>query len=229
MRYNFGMNEQNIPCIDAEATRIIIAQNLTRFRKLAGLTQQQLAEKLNYSDKTVSKWERAEGVPDVLTLKALAQIYGVTVNDFLIEHKKPTVKALFKSTLIRRLLITLLSSGLPYFLAALVSAVVLMVNSDAPIARYAFLTALPVSLIVLLVFTCLWGKVWQKALAVSALTWSLCLFADVLIVATNSWLVYVVGGFFQVMIILWFTLSAVRQRERRLRQENQMLSPSEEK
>lgn len=164
-----------------------------------------------------------------MTLKTLAQIYGVTVNDFLVEHKKPTVQALFKSTLIRRLLIALLSSGLAYFIAAVVSVVVLMVDSSAPIVKYAFLTALPVSLIVLLVFTCLWCKVWHKAVAVSALTWSLCLFADVLIVATNSWLVYVVGGFFQVMIILWFALSGVRQRERRLRQENEMLSPADDK
>lgn len=224
------MNEQNeVVCIDADATRAIIAQNLTRFRKLAGLTQQQLAEQLNYSDKTVSKWERAEGIPDILVLKTLAQIYGVTVNDFLVEHKKTTVRALFKSTLIRRCLIALLSAGLVYFIAAAVSAIVLMIDNSAPIARYAFLTALPVSLIVLLVFACLWCKVWQKAVVVSALTWSLCLFADVLIVADNSWLVYVVGGFFQVMIVLWFTLSAVRQKERRLRRENEMLSPSDEK
>lgn len=230
IRYNLPMNEQkNIVSTDTEATRAIIAQNLTRFRKLAGLTQQQLAEKLNYSDKTVSKWERAEGIPDVLTLKMLAQLYGVTVNDFLIEHKKPTVQALFKSTFIRRLLIALLSSGLAYFVAAVASVVVLMIDSSVPIVKYAFLTALPVSFVVLLVFACLWCNVLCKAVAVSALTWSLCLFADVLIVATNSWLVYVVGGFFQVMIVLWFQLSYVRQKERRLRQENEKLSPSDDK
>ena len=57
-----------------------LAANLVRFRKAAGLTQLELAEKLMYSNKTVSKWERGESVPDIFTLKSIAEIYGVTVN-----------------------------------------------------------------------------------------------------------------------------------------------------
>ena len=64
----------------------IIAKNLVTYRKQAHLTQAELAEKLGYSDKNVSKWERAEGVPDVLVLHQLAELYGVTVNDFLVDH-----------------------------------------------------------------------------------------------------------------------------------------------
>ena len=59
-----------------------IASNLSGYRKKAGLTQQQLADKLNYSDKAVSKWERAEAIPDVIVLKSIADIYGVKVDDF---------------------------------------------------------------------------------------------------------------------------------------------------
>ena len=53
-------NEQNV--------RSIIASNLTKYRKNLGLTQLELAEKLNYSDKTLSKWERGESIPDIVTL-----------------------------------------------------------------------------------------------------------------------------------------------------------------
>ena len=60
-----------------------LAANLVRFRKAAGLTQLELAEKLMYSNKTISKWERGESVPDIFTLKSIAEIYGVTVNDIL--------------------------------------------------------------------------------------------------------------------------------------------------
>ena len=69
-----------------EELKKIIAQNLLNYRKQAHLTQAELAEKVGYSDKNVSKWERAEGIPDVLVLHQLAELYGVTVNDFLVDH-----------------------------------------------------------------------------------------------------------------------------------------------
>ena len=61
----------------------ILAANIAARRKSAGMTQAGLAEKLGYSDKTVSKWERAEGVPDVLCLKRMADLFGVKVDDLL--------------------------------------------------------------------------------------------------------------------------------------------------
>ena len=54
----------------------IIAENLVYYRKKAQMTQLQLAEKLNYSDKSISKWERGEGVPDIFILAQLAKLYG---------------------------------------------------------------------------------------------------------------------------------------------------------
>ena len=68
----------------------ILAENLTYYRKAAGFTQLEIAEKFNYSDKSISKWERGEGVPDVFVLKALADLYGLTIDDFFNEEKKRT-------------------------------------------------------------------------------------------------------------------------------------------
>ena len=62
-----------------------LGANIAAYRKSLGLTQAGLAEKLNYSDKAVSKWERAESVPDVLTLTQLAELFDVTVNDLLVD------------------------------------------------------------------------------------------------------------------------------------------------
>lgn len=62
-----------------------IAGNLVRYRKAANLTQAELAQKINYSDKSVSKWESANGVPDIYILLKLAELYGVTVNDLVNE------------------------------------------------------------------------------------------------------------------------------------------------
>ena len=71
--------------------RQIIADNLTELRKVNKLTQLELAEKLNYSDKAISKWERGESLPDVEILCQIAELYGVTL-DYLVtkDHEEAT-------------------------------------------------------------------------------------------------------------------------------------------
>ena len=66
--------------------KMIVAKNLVELRKNAKLTQIELAEKLNYSDKAVSKWERGESLPDVETLKRIAELYDVSVDALLKEQ-----------------------------------------------------------------------------------------------------------------------------------------------
>ena len=80
-----------------------IANNIIKLRKKNRWTQADLADRINYSDKAVSKWERAEAVPDIDTLYALAELFGVTVDYFLHEDKDvqkeyvvPKVNGLFK-------------------------------------------------------------------------------------------------------------------------------------
>lgn len=194
-----------------------IANNMTGYRKKAGLTQQQLADKLNYSDKAVSKWERAEAIPDVLVLKQLADIYGIKVDDFFAEEiaAKP-VGDHGKIRTARHWLVTLLSVGLVWLVATIVTVVWLLVDSSVPVAKYAYLSALPASLIVTVVFSCLWGRIWQTALSVSALIWSLCVVLDVFMLLPNSWLVYFIGAALQVLVILWFVLLFLLKKGTRL-------------
>lgn len=66
----------------------IVAENLTALRKSKGLTQLELAEKFNYSDKAVSKWEKGDTTPDIETLQALADFYGVTIDYFTHEGNR---------------------------------------------------------------------------------------------------------------------------------------------
>ena len=61
----------------------IVAKNLVELRKIFGFTQLEKAEKLNYSDKAVSRWERAQAIPDAKVLLQLAELFGVTV-DYLL-------------------------------------------------------------------------------------------------------------------------------------------------
>ena len=69
--------------MDAEKLKNLIGKNIAAYRKQAGLTQAGLAEKLNYSDKAVSKWERGESIPDVITLAQLAEQFEITVNELV--------------------------------------------------------------------------------------------------------------------------------------------------
>jgi len=69
-----------------EDLKVIFASNLIAVRKKNGMSQMELGEKLSYSDKTISKWERAEGLPDVVTLKALSEIFNVSTDWFLSPH-----------------------------------------------------------------------------------------------------------------------------------------------
>ena len=64
----------------------IVAQNLTDLRKAQKWTQAELAEKLNYSDKSVSKWERGDALPDLKVLQQMADLFGVTLDFFVTEN-----------------------------------------------------------------------------------------------------------------------------------------------
>ena len=84
-----------------EQFRKTVAKNIAELRVANGYTQFELGEKINYSDKAVSKWERGESVPDAYVLKKLAGIFEVSVDYLLEEHpddaKKPKARNKYKT------------------------------------------------------------------------------------------------------------------------------------
>lgn len=60
-----------------------LAENLIKYRKLHGMTQAELAECIGYTNKSVSKWERGEGTPDVYVLLTISEIYGITLSELV--------------------------------------------------------------------------------------------------------------------------------------------------
>ena len=68
--------------------KLVVASNLIKLRTGAGMTQAELGAKINYSDKSISKWERADAIPDAYVLLQLASIFGVTVDYILSSHDK---------------------------------------------------------------------------------------------------------------------------------------------
>jgi len=69
-----------------------IGSFIATLRKANGMTQKELAEKCNVSDKTISRWEREDGVPDLALIPVLAEIFGVTCDELLRGEKAPKDK-----------------------------------------------------------------------------------------------------------------------------------------
>ena len=80
-----------------EEIRRNIAANIQRLRVGSGMTQQELGEYLNYTDKAVSKWERGESVPDVGVLLKIANLFGVTLDHLVTDHKHDDEQVLDKA------------------------------------------------------------------------------------------------------------------------------------
>jgi transcriptional regulator with XRE-family HTH domain len=206
-----------------EKLKEIIAKNLLKYRKKAGITQVELAEKLMYSDKNISRWERGEAVPEVTTLKNLADIYGVTVNDFLQEEEN-LPKTIEKKEINKKnrlltgtqLMITLLSVSLVW----LVAIVFFFIAQNFIPANYfeawkCFIIAIPVSYIVMLVFTSLWCTNLLNCVVVSFLIWSCALAIYVCVPLPEIWLIFLVAVPVQVLDILWFTFKKMSKEGRK--------------
>lgn len=184
------------------------AENLQILRKEAHITQSELAEKLNYSDKAISKWERAEAIPDVMTVKEIADTFGVTV-DWLLESEHKTVRTATRREQKNRLIISLLATVLVWLIATVVFVCLEPSGVAGGRGWMVFVYAVPLSCIVLLVFNSIWGKVKYNFYLITGLVWSalaslyLSFFTFAL---SNVWLVFIIGIPGQIIIILWSRL-----------------------
>ncbi len=183
----------------------IIAKNLVYYRKANGMTQFELAEKLNYSDKNVSKWERGESYPDIITLKAIADLYGINVNDFFREKQNR-----YRLRRFRRRFITVLLSIAAVWLVATAIYVPLMIFSNGRY-EYSWLTfvwaSVPTCLIAY-IYAIIYKQRFAVLISASALIWvSLaCIYLTTYFFAYNEYLylIFIVGAPLEVIAILQY-------------------------
>jgi transcriptional regulator with XRE-family HTH domain len=184
--------------VNEDVLRKTIAENIAFYRKRSGDTQQELAEKLQYSDKSVSKWERGESTPDVLTLARMAELYHISVGDYLRQEKVPKKAR-------SRILILLLSIGIAWLVF---SALFVASCLSGVLKHYAwilFIYAAAVSCILCVIFARLWAGKTLRAIAVSALVWSIGL-SIVFSIGVDKALLLILCGVMQVLVLLWFLL-----------------------
>ncbi len=180
-----------------------LAKNIAAYRKSAGLTQGALAEKLNYSDKSVSKWERAEGMPDAFVLYSMAKLFGVSVDE--LTGTAPRKKK-EKKVSINKYIIPVLSVLIVWLTAAVAFFAFGLLPFPIEKAWLAFIFAIPVSFIVFTVFSCLWHGMLLRCISVSGIIWGvfMCL---ILTFNPRKMLPFViVASILQVMTMLWFIM-----------------------
>lgn len=202
-----------------------IAHNITALRKQNNMTQADLAEQLNYSDKSISKWERGDGLPDIYVLVKIADLFGVTLNDliYLDSPKQIEEMAQKDATYPKRVLITALSGGLVWFIATVAFFLLNVFMPDVQGLWLAFVYAVPVAAIVLVVFTHLWWGRVARCLSVSTLVWGFTVMIHLTISrlgdVRNMALIYVATGVFQLLVIMWYVYSYIRKKNKRIAAE----------
>ena len=188
-----------------------IAKNLAYYRKAAGLTQAELAEKINYSDKSVSKWEQGNGIPDVYILLQLSKLYNVSLND-LVGEETPQNKGKEEKTTGLKMLIILLSSGIVWLVATCVFVVLQLLKPTGWDWWMIFLYAVTINAVLLIVYASIWKYRLLNFFGVSTLIWTglVCLYLTILLLPNNIgmdlgplWCIYLIGIPLQVLEVLW--------------------------
>ncbi len=186
-----------------------ISKNLVQLRAKAHLTQVQLAEMLNYSDKAVSKWERGEAIPDIRVLIQICKIYGITLDELVTKKNLAEEAHPVKHINVKRLLITCISAVFVWFVATVIFLCLFFVPATSAYAWMVFVVApLPMS-IVLLVFCVLWWNKALQAVSSSLVLWSCVLLVQEFVIQfapdfTQIMWLYLGAAVFEVLIILWF-------------------------
>jgi len=202
-----------------EKLRLRLGGNIAAYRKKFGLTQAGLAEKLNYSDKAISKWERGESLPDVPTLCQLAEMFEVTLNDLVVDPNElppdggrvQRVMELVSEKALKRKadkkIVQLLCSTLVWSIALLLF--VILSSLDLHNSWLAFIYAIPADAIVILTLKSAWRDFRWNKLLISQIMWGviISLYLSLLVFLNlNIWKLFLLGLPGQMAIILWFRM-----------------------
>ena len=187
----------------------LLAKNLAYYRKASGLTQLELAEKFNYSDKSVSKWERGEGFPDVFVLKSLADFYSISVDDFYSEEKKKLSSQ--NHSLTKQVYIKLLSVGIGWLVVLLTFIGLTIGLSFVKDAKYqtwlTFVYGALITGIILLVWDYIYHHRLLRVIDTSIIIWTgiASVYLTLLVIlGLNQPLLFVIGAPLEVLEVLWF-------------------------
>lgn len=208
--------------MENETIRAAIAENIVALRRKSGMTQQELADALRYTDKAVSKWERAESIPDVVILKRVADLFGVTVDYLLASHADDPATVPLPPSHRRHMRGLIMGiSILLVWLAATVAFVITMLLSISFPVWLIYIYAVPASAVVWLVFNAVWFNQKINYVAISLLMWTTLTaihLTALTVFANQIWMIYLLGIPGQVIILLWSGMGRRPMRRKKNRE-----------
>jgi transcriptional regulator with XRE-family HTH domain len=185
--------------------KLISASNIIKLRTGAGMTQAELGEKLNYSDKTISKWERGEAIPDAYVLTQLAEIFGVTVDYILSSHSewKPSEVKPEEKTEEHKYSINMIIaiSVLGVWTLALTIFVLVWMFGNA-IVWEIFVTALPISILVYMILICAFNRRKNLQYVIAAFVMSVFVFLYCVIPMQKPWQLFLIAIPAEIIVFL---------------------------
>ncbi len=183
-----------------ENLNVIIGKKLLSLRKRNKLTQAELAEKLNYSDKAISKWEKGESLPPVEVFYKISKLYGVSL-DYIIGDETVEPQPI-KTDDKKRIYLSITNLAIVgvWFVAVLLFVIfnIFMQTSEWMV----FAWAVPTSFVVGIIFDCIWHKRKGLYLLLSLLIWSLFLSFSLQFMSFNIWIILLIGIPLQIAIII---------------------------
>ena len=188
-----------------EELKLVAAGNLINLRTAAGLTQAELGAKLNYSDKSISKWERGEAIPDAYVLTQIAELFGVTVDYILSSHtdwepiktpEDPKQDVVYSTSVIIAIAV------LGVWTLALTAFVALWLGGM--VRWIIFVAAFPVSMLTLLVLLCIFKRTRYLKYVVALFVLSLFAAAYLLFINHNPWQIFLILVMAEVLVFLSF-------------------------
>ena len=183
--------------------KLISASNIIKLRTEAGLTQAELGEKLNYSDKTISKWERGEAIPDAYVLTQMAEIFGVTVDYLLSSHdawESPEQQAARQEEAGYSVNMIIAISVLGVWTMALTIFVLLWLFDI--ILWETFIVALPVSILTYMVLICVFRRRRHLQFVIAAFVLSLFILLYFTLPMQKPWQLFLIAIPAEIIVFL---------------------------
>lgn len=193
-----------------ENINLIIGTNIKELRKTNKLTQSELAEKLNYSNKAISRWESGEVIPDVLTLNRICEVFNIPLSQIFEENvTEKKVRKNYKLQIGNKLAISLLAIIMIWFIATIGFVYTKIIfNYDF---WKVFVYAVPSSAIVGIIFNSIWGNKTLNFILISILIWTVLTSIFIALINYHIWPIFLIGIPMQIAVVLWSNITSTKK------------------
>lgn len=194
-----------------ENINLVIGTNIKELRKANKLTQSELAEKLNYSNKAISRWESGEVIPDVITLNKICEVFNIPLSQIFetnVTEKK--VRRNYKLQIGNKLAISLLAIIMVWFIAT-IGFVYAKIIFDINFWKI-FIYAVPTSAVIGIIFNSIWGNKTLNFILISILIWTCLASVFIALINYQIWPIFLVGIPMQIAVILWSNITSTKKQ-----------------